>query len=217
MVIQRKSSEVLATEALRAYVISGALPAGSKITETDLSERLGVSRITVRTALHKVASEGLIRQLPYRGWVVAGLTQSDIWELTTLRGAFEGMAVSLVLALPAPERRAALQPLLDDLSLACDQNDRKLIADADFAFHAGLISLTKHQRLREHYDLIEHHVRRYIMAVNDETSIKEIKSQHDAIGKAILNGRSNARILIEEHSTLEGQRLQAAFVHVEPQ
>jgi DNA-binding GntR family transcriptional regulator len=210
--IERKSAEVLVTEALRAHVVSGALHAGSKVTETDLADRLGVSRITIRTALHKVASEGLIRQLPYRGWVIAGLSRADIWELTTMRATLEGMAVGLVLELPAATRRSAISPLLSDLVVACGQNDRELIAGADFSFHAGLIALAGHQRLRQHYQLVELQIRRYITAVNDELSIGEIKAQHELIAKAILGGRSNAKFLIEEHSTSEGRRLQQTIV-----
>jgi DNA-binding GntR family transcriptional regulator len=210
--IERKSAEVLTTEALRAHVVSGALHAGSKVTETDLADRLGVSRITVRAALQKVASEGLVRQLPYRGWVIAGLSRADIWELTTMRATLEGMAVGLVLELPAATRRAAIRPLLSDLVAACSQNDRALIADADFLFHAGLIVLASHQRLREHYQLVELQIRRYIAVVNDELSIREIQAQHELIAKAILGGRSTAKFLIEEHSTSEGQRLQQMIV-----
>jgi DNA-binding GntR family transcriptional regulator len=129
-----------------------------------------------------------------------------------MRATLEGMAVGLVLELPVAARRSVINPLLDDLVRACNQNDRGVIADADFSFHTGLIVLAGHQQLREHYQLVEQQIRRYIAVVNDELSIVEIKAQHELIAKAILGGRANARFLIEEHSTSEGRRLQETIV-----
>src|SRR5262245_12128109 len=51
--IRKKSAEVEAADALRSHVVGGGVPPGGRLTEVRLSEALGLSRTTVRTALHQ--------------------------------------------------------------------------------------------------------------------------------------------------------------------
>jgi GntR family transcriptional repressor for pyruvate dehydrogenase complex len=58
----RQSAADSATTRLRGRILSGELPAGSALPgERELSETLGVSRLTLRTALTRLEAEGLIR------------------------------------------------------------------------------------------------------------------------------------------------------------
>lgn len=58
----RQSAADRATTRLRQRILSGELPAGSALPgERELSETLGVSRLTLRTALTRLESEGLVR------------------------------------------------------------------------------------------------------------------------------------------------------------
>jgi DNA-binding FadR family transcriptional regulator len=58
----RQSAADGATTRLRQRILSGELPPGSALPgERELSETLGVSRLTLRTALTRLESEGLVR------------------------------------------------------------------------------------------------------------------------------------------------------------
>lgn len=58
----RQSAVDSATSRLRGRILSGELPAGSALPgERELSETLGVSRLTLRTALTRLEGEGLVR------------------------------------------------------------------------------------------------------------------------------------------------------------
>lgn len=57
---------------VQSWILSGELPAGSKIpSERQLCERLGVSRVNARDALHFLEGQGLIYRLNRIGWFVA--------------------------------------------------------------------------------------------------------------------------------------------------
>jgi len=57
---------------LRHRILSGHWPPGSRLpSETMLQRRLGISRSTVRQALHRAESEGLIERVPGKGTFVA--------------------------------------------------------------------------------------------------------------------------------------------------
>ncbi|MFB6240160.1 MAG: GntR family transcriptional regulator, partial [Gemmatimonadota bacterium] len=45
---------------LRELIVRGQLAPGSRIIETDVAERLGVSRTPVRSALQRLEQEGFI-------------------------------------------------------------------------------------------------------------------------------------------------------------
>src|SRR5258706_4902695 len=88
--------EVHATEACRESIITGAITAGARITEAQISEQIHISRATITTALHQLEKGGLLTLVPYTGWTVISLTSEDIWELYTLRSAVERLAAQLV-------------------------------------------------------------------------------------------------------------------------
>src|SRR5260221_2922501 len=100
--------EVQATDALRDSIVSGAIPAGERITEIQISEQMNLSRATVRTALHQLVREGLLTLIPYTGWTVVSLSAQDVWELYTLRSAVERLAAQLVASTITPAKAARL-------------------------------------------------------------------------------------------------------------
>lgn len=53
-------------EKLRTEVLSGRLPEGSPLRETELSQRYGVSRGPVREALQQLTCEGILLGQPNR-------------------------------------------------------------------------------------------------------------------------------------------------------
>jgi DNA-binding GntR family transcriptional regulator len=58
--IQKRSAEAQATDALREQILRGGARPGSRLTEIGLSQQLGLSRSTIRTALQRLANEGLV-------------------------------------------------------------------------------------------------------------------------------------------------------------
>lgn len=71
-------------------ILSGFMPAGSRIGEVEVSEEFKVSRGPVRDALRILEREGLVTLLPRRGAIVTELTVSELDELMEIRaGLFE--------------------------------------------------------------------------------------------------------------------------------
>src|SRR5437764_11130394 len=79
-------------EQLRALVLSDELVPGTHLVEGRLAEDFGVSRGPVRDALRQLEVEGLV-ETRKRGVFVRGLSDDDLRELYSLRGALEGLAI----------------------------------------------------------------------------------------------------------------------------
>lgn len=79
-------------ERLRKAILSGELPQGEHFKDTDLAAKFDVSRMPVREALRRLEAEGLIRQIPMRGFVVVELTPQDAADIFSIRKSLEGLA-----------------------------------------------------------------------------------------------------------------------------
>jgi len=80
---------------LRSRILTGSLPAGSKLHQEEIATQLGMSRIPVRDAIRTLASEGLVRLEPRRTAIVTPVSLDDVAELYELRGAVEPLASGL--------------------------------------------------------------------------------------------------------------------------
>jgi len=98
---------------LRAMVLELELPPGAPLAETEMSERLGVSRTPVREALGRLAREGLVRQHPGRGAFVSEISIPDLVELYQMREALETHAARLAAETIDDAGRAVLSELLE--------------------------------------------------------------------------------------------------------
>ncbi|MBB4918155.1 GntR family transcriptional regulator [Streptosporangium saharense] len=96
---------------IREGIITGLLAPGEHLRQEDLAERIGVSRIPVRTALMQLESEGLVSFHPHRGAVVRTLTVEQVREIYQLRELVEVHALRASIARMTSARAARLREL----------------------------------------------------------------------------------------------------------
>ena len=110
----QQSIQLRAQLQLREMILAGELPAGSRIAELFIVEKLGFSRTPIRAALVKLEQEGLLDALPNGGYAVKTFSERDVAEAIELRGTLEGLSARL-----AAERGAA--PVVLNEARACLQ------------------------------------------------------------------------------------------------
>lgn len=99
---------------IKNQIVTKAICPGTRIVEEELVRETGVSRTPVRSALMRLAYDGLIQQQPNRGAVVAKPSATD------LRQVYEARAVLEVGAF-----RAAVHRRSDESVLQMEQNLQK--------------------------------------------------------------------------------------------
>jgi len=206
--IEKQSLDTQAAAVLRQRILSGDLPAGSRLTESTLAAETQLSRGTIRSALHQLRFEGLIEQTPYAGWSVASLSVTDAWELHSLRSVLEGLAARLAAGAPA-ERRLTLRSGLTALVDACDRGDDEDVVLADLALHAQIVDLADHQRLASHYAIVKQQSRVYVRSSNRLLSAPiDVVAQHAPLVEAVCAGDAElAENLAKRHNDEEGKIL----------
>ncbi len=85
-----------AYEHLKAAILDGRFNPAERLAEEHLAEELGVSRTPVREALHKLESEGLIKPLETRGFIVYPDSKEEVEELFEIRSILEGYALKII-------------------------------------------------------------------------------------------------------------------------
>lgn len=186
---------------LRHFIVRGLLAPGSRIVETEIAERLGVSRTPVREALQRLQQQGYVLGSPgaqQSRLTVAPLTRDDVNELLNIVGALEGLGARTAASMPA----AARQGLVRDLkSLNAEflqaarsaQVDHSALYDADQRFHRRIMEAGAGPRLLALHDAVKPQAERYIrmyisMLTND---IRSSVDEHEAIAQTIADGRSD--------------------------
>lgn len=129
----RSTVETVA-DALTEAVRTGRLVPGQRLTESEFTARLGVSRSSVREAFRRLTADGLLAAEPHRGVMVRQLSRAEVDNLFQVRGALEALAVTL--ALPklhvAP---SALVTLQSDLDAAVDEGNMNRFSQLNGQFH----------------------------------------------------------------------------------
>lgn len=128
---------------LVAAIESGQLAPGTRLRESDLAQRYGVSRTPIREGLKRLESQGLAVHQPNRGMVIALLDNDQVNELYVLRAVLEGTVARLA----AQHATRAEIAILEDV-VAADRaagNDSQALSASNRAFHRRL-TLASHNR-----------------------------------------------------------------------
>ena len=143
-----RSLVALAYETLKAQILDNTLGAGDQYLESELSERLGVSRTPIREAMIRLESEGLVELSPRHGMRVLPVSPSDMRDIYQILTALESTAAEQIAA--QKPSAAELAPILATcvaMEKALEANDLMEWAAADERFHKLLLELAGNPRL----------------------------------------------------------------------
>ncbi len=186
-------------EWLREAIIGGRLMPGQRVRENEVAQRHHVSRVPVREAVHRLAAEGFLELVPYRGATVATPSKQFLGELLQVRQALEAAAAGA-----AAEQRGGA--FADRLVAIAEAGNRALVS-YDYAAIPSLVE-EFHQTVAEASGNRE--MVRILVTVRDKIRWMFAKDllgrspsawrEHSLIVEAILAGDSaNAARLMTQH------------------
>lgn len=80
---------------IQTAIVNGSIPAGSKISETELAKTYGISRGTLREAINRLEGQKLLQRTAHVGTRVVSLSLQQLIELYQIRANLEGLACRL--------------------------------------------------------------------------------------------------------------------------
>lgn len=91
----QKTLRAQIVDSLKEAIATGRLKPGEKISETKLSEDLGISRTPLREAIQTLEAEGFLKVIPRKGAVVSDFSRKDIENIYDIKATLEGLAARL--------------------------------------------------------------------------------------------------------------------------
>jgi len=199
---------------IKAAIFDFVLLPGDGFTESDIAERLGMSRTPVREALFRLELEGYVQVAFRSGWSVAPFDFRRLEELYDLRIVLECTAVDRLCALtPMPElgllKATWLVPEKERLK------DTAEVAALDEAFHATLVSAAGNLEMaRVHADVTDgiRIVRR--LDFTQPPRIVATYEEHAKILRAVLARRAEpAKLLLRSHIEASKAEVRKITIH----
>jgi len=156
--IDALSSPTLAEQAyaqIKRLIFDFGLMPGDRFSESELAERVAVSRTPLRQALQRLEREGFLQVFPKLGWQVAPLDFDTFDELYDLRVLIECHAAAY---LCEAEQRPQLTELATTWLVPTEERLTEVAAvgAADEAFHSLLVQgSANREMLRVHGEITE--------------------------------------------------------------
>lgn len=196
---------------IKQLIFDFALMPGDRFSETELAERVQVSRTPLRQALQRLQREGFLRVFPKAGWQVAPLDFDQFDELYDLRVLLECQAVQL---LCDAVQRPALTGLVQVWGVPAAErlDDADQVRELDEQFHQKLVQAAGNREMaRVHQDITE---RIRIIRRLDFTQPARVEAtyqEHARILRAIGQRRADeARRLLRAH--IEQSKLEVRHI-----
>ncbi|WP_018466293.1 GntR family transcriptional regulator [Calidithermus timidus] len=140
-----------ATETQSAYllvrraILAGELLPGQRLVEKELSERFGVGRAAIRTALARLEQEGLVESEPFRGARVRTIGEAEAVEILEARAALEALAAHHAACKATPAQVEALWAIHRQMEERHRAGDLLGMSELNSQLHRSLVEISGHQ------------------------------------------------------------------------
>lgn len=138
-----------ALERLRDAIVGGTLAPGTRLTERELCEALGISRASVREVLRRLQAERLVADGGRRSPVVATLTRAQAAEIYEIRAMFEGLLVRRFTETATDAEVAELRAIFEAVRRAADAKAVGDIVTLMGRFNGHLLGVVGHGLVRD--------------------------------------------------------------------
>jgi DNA-binding GntR family transcriptional regulator len=175
---------------IRKAIFTERLKPGDKITETEISKELGVSRGPIREAIQMLVLEGLLLSSPYKETRVATITKEEVLELLIpLRLNIETYALKKGFASWDEHVLNEFELVIIEMMKAVTFKDLPQLVELDLRFHEIIIHSAKNTNVISIWESIVNRIRiHFIFQGKVYTDLHQITAEHQAMLKTFATG-----------------------------
>ena len=186
--VESKPIREIAYETLKHAIITGQIPAGARIVETEYADKLHISRTPLREALRKLERDGLVEYVLRRGVVVRAFTIDDVEEIYTIRNALEMLTLPAIIENATPEDIRNLREQLHQMDSFIAKNDIEGVSPLARDFHDHLTAISGLNRILRVIQSQDEYIRRFsAMSIAKETRRKSAHEEHYTLLEYVEN------------------------------
>ncbi|RYE41527.1 MAG: GntR family transcriptional regulator [Hyphomicrobiales bacterium] len=184
---------------VRELIISGDVKAGDYLRIERIAEAIGVSNTPVREGLLSLSSQGFVRLVPRRGFVVASFSEQDIHDLFWAQARLGGELAARATKNISPQSVERLEELNAQYTEAVEADEADAVAHLGHLFHREINLAAGSYRLALLLGSIVRHLpNRFYAGI--EGQVDATQDDHPQLLTAIRNGDArNARSVMEQH------------------
>ncbi len=169
----------------------GVMRPGARLVPEEIASAVGMSRMPVREALGRLATEGLIVMRPNRGAVVRALTEHEVLEVFEMRAVLEGLAASMAATRANASDFQDLEQLLVRMQQSASSTSAWITVHRQF--HERLCAISDAPRLMQQISAL-HAVVEPLMRLwlENGSSSSYLQDRHEDILTALKAGDPDA-------------------------
>jgi DNA-binding GntR family transcriptional regulator len=185
-------------EYLRRAIETGALSPGDRITELEISGKLGISRSPVREALATLAQEGVVTIIPYRGAIVSTVDADRFAALAAFRLVLEEFALREFIAHATELDYARITSEIEKIRKRARTGNVSSTLEADLHLHQVIVSCVNNPFLERTYAELLGHFRLYATLTTTAVyeNLEELADEHERWIEAVRRGDTAGALAI---------------------
>ncbi|WP_240702988.1 GntR family transcriptional regulator [Cohnella luojiensis] len=198
---------------IKNQILTHAMPAGDKINIDKLARDLGVSNIPIRESLFRLASEGLVTIVPFKGMFVAEMNLRDIDEIFEIRQSLEELSVRKAASrIPKEILLQISQELSAGKSADNEVGKEGAVSRMNEDLHGTILKYAKNENLRLTVVSLIERIYRYLSLHQFRIDLSAEKSEHEKIVQALLEEDTEKAVqAMRSHLNNSHQRLRDNF------
>ncbi|HPF87184.1 MAG TPA: GntR family transcriptional regulator [Candidatus Limiplasma sp.] len=178
----------IAYETLKHAIITGEIPAGVRIVETEYANKLHISRTPLREALRKLERDGLVEYVIRRGVVVRAFTIEDVEEIYTIRNALEMITLPAIIQNATPDDIKSLREKLQKMDRLMENNQIEELSVLSRSFHDQVTAISGLKRILHVIQGQDEYIHRFsALSIAKDKRRKEAHQEHHRIVELIEN------------------------------
>lgn len=212
--IPRRSLQEEVAARLRAEIVEGVWPPGTRLQERVLCERYGVSRSPLRETFQVMAKEGLLQLLPGRGAVVTRPTMTDAIENAQVLTALEALAIRLACEHASDAELAKIRDLHEEMRACNRAHDINSYYELNNAVHRAIVAAGGNAALTSIHDGVQRHITR-LQNLSGALEAEPDKSfhEHERFVQALLaRDADRAAAALHDHLTSTAEKIKERII-----
>ncbi|MCK3658375.1 hypothetical protein A4G18_06560 [Pasteurellaceae bacterium Pebbles2] len=198
----RENSRDYAYRMIREMIVNMQLVPGSKVSEIELAELLGISRTPVREALIDLSKNGVVTTKPQKGTFISLIDPELIEEARFLRLTLEKELVILLCESNSDKDFSKLDELINLQEFYLKQSNYEKFLELDDEFHRYFFQMAAKSNIYSLMKGLNIHFDRARKALFKSKPTLQTLNEHKEILTAIkLKDKERAKKAIENHLT----------------
>lgn len=176
---------------IRKLIINRSLHPNKRLSESNLSKNMNVSRSQIREALRRLEAEGFVGFDRCKGFKVSTISIIDIEELYTIKISLEGLAGRLATPIiyGDPQKLNIIKELCQEMEVLFSQGNVDDYVKKNDQFHHYICQSCQNKWLIKYLENLSSQVSRFIVrALYIPHRVKSSVKEHRLILKQIMIG-----------------------------